>query len=73
MNKPKKAAEMYEMDQGYIQAKKRQERRIYGSPSSAYYRGRSTIKKVRWYHKVWDEIKDFFKIKPGENDAPLCN
>ena len=59
MNKVKKVAEMYEMNQGYVQAIERNERRMYG-PSRRYSGGRSTIKKVRWYHKLWDEVKEFF-------------
>ena len=57
MNKAKKVAEMYEMNQGYIQAIKRDERRKYGQPRAS---GRFTVKKVRWYHKLWDEVKEFF-------------
>ena len=58
MNRPKKAAEMYEIDQGYIRATRRDERRTFGPQK--YYRGRSVVKKYRWYHKMWDGIKDFF-------------
>ncbi len=58
MNRPKKAAEMYEMDQGYTRAVNRDERRRYGEPW--YSPGRFKVKRVRWYHKMWDEIKDFF-------------
>ena len=58
MNRVKKVAEMYEMNQGYVQAIERHERRMYGP--SRYSGGRSTIKKVRWYHKLWDEVKEFF-------------
>jgi hypothetical protein len=67
MNRPKKAAEMYEMDQGYVQAIERHEGRMYGYQKIS--RGRSRVKVFRWYHKLWDEVKQFFSPKDVAKDA----
>lgn len=60
MNKPKKAAEMYEMDQGYTSAINRENRRRYGLMK---LRKEVRVKKKRWYHKVWEEVKALFTKK----------